>query len=90
MLALAPIFFALACRNATVVNGCDVSDDACLACSGNDECAFTGNACLEAVYCAHVDAPINVLEIGCEDLAEYAWPDAGNCGCVAGFCEGAP
>ena len=86
--ALQTMFFALSgCRQATVVDGCDVSEEACLACSTSDECAFTGNECLETVYCAHVDAPINVIEIGCEDIAEYSWPDAENCACVEGYCS---
>ncbi len=81
-------FLALqGCKQATVVNGCDYGDDACLECSADSECSYGGNACTETVYCAHQDAPIAVIEIGCDEAIEYAWPAADTCQCIESRCE---
>ncbi|MDP2316605.1 MAG: hypothetical protein Q8P41_27170 [Pseudomonadota bacterium] len=81
------LWLLLACRTATVVNACDLDPSLCLACSTDDECVYTGNACTETVYCAHEDAPIAVVQIGCDRVAEYAWPAPETCRCVAGACS---
>lgn len=76
------------CRTATVVNGCDVGEEACLPCEADTECGYGGNACTETVYCAHEDAPIAVIEIGCDAALEHRWPAEESCRCVGGKCEG--
>lgn len=78
--------FLLACRMATPVSACDLDEANCIACQRDAECGYTGNACTETVYCAHQDASIAVIEIGCSKAVEYQWPDASTCGCVDGFC----
>ncbi|MFZ5477259.1 MAG: hypothetical protein ACOZNI_10845 [Myxococcota bacterium] len=77
------LFFA--CRVAEVVDWCD--ENPCLACEGDAECGFTGNACVETVYCAHDDEQIAVIEIGCSEATEYAWPSDDACACVDGACR---
>ena len=80
------LLLALACRSATVVDACASDPDWCLACDASADCAYTGNPCTETVYCAHVDAPIAVIQIGCDPAIEYTWPEADTCGCVAATC----
>lgn len=88
MIATISLFFAVqGCKQATVVNGCDYGQEACLECAADSECRYAGNPCTETVYCAHDDASIAVIEIGCDAAIEYAWPDAGTCQCVERRCE---
>ncbi|MFN7144539.1 MAG: hypothetical protein ACK4YP_12245 [Myxococcota bacterium] len=80
------LFLLLACRTATVVDACDADPAHCFTCASSDECGFTGNACTETVFCAHEDASIAVIQIGCDRALEYAWPDDAACACVDGGC----
>ncbi len=72
----------LACRTATVVDACAADPARCLACERDADCAFGGNPCTDTVYCAHRDAEIAVIEIGCDAAIEYAWPDDAACTCA--------
>jgi hypothetical protein len=75
------------CRQATVVDACSLEGDGmCPVCESDEQCHYTGNPCLATVYCAHEDAQIAVIEIGCEAATEYAWPDDATCRCVANAC----
>lgn len=76
-----------ACRGqATVVNACDQNADLCLPCTSDADCGFTGNPCTETVLCAHRDAAIATIELGCDEALEYAWPDDDECQCQ-GTCQ---
>lgn len=77
----------LACRLATPVDACDLDPANCLPCSRDADCGYSGNPCLETVYCAHKDAQIAVIEIGCSSALEYAWPDEASCRCVENACK---
>lgn len=79
----------LACATpATVVNWCDENPDGCPPCTSDAECVFQGNACTETVYCAHEDAEIAVVMIGCSEASEHPWPDPLECMCGSGgVCE---
>ena len=78
----------LACASpATVVNWCDTNPGACAVCQADEACVFQGNACVETVYCANVDAGIAVVQIGCSTALEHAWPDPSECTCDAGVCR---
>ena len=78
-----------ACRTASVVDACDLDDSLCLSCASDAACGYTGNACTDTVYCAHQDAEITVVEIGCDPAVEYAWPADDTCRCVASACTAA-
>jgi hypothetical protein len=82
----------LACRVPDRVDACDLrSDDPeldmCPACTTDAECSWVGNPCTDAVYCAHKDAPLAVIAIGCSKAMEYRWPSEADCGCVEGACR---
>ncbi len=87
----------VACQGqAEVVDICDtVSEDTvdtgiyavCQPCKSDSDCAFQGNSCTETTYCAHVDASIAVVEIGCSKALEYKWPDDEDCLCVDQECH---
>ena len=79
----------LSCKRAAIVDACLEDPDLCPACASDDDCAFGGNACTETVYCAHVDAEIAVVMIGCSPAMEYAWPSDEDCVCSASVCQSA-
>ncbi|MBK8256315.1 MAG: hypothetical protein IPK82_27060 [Polyangiaceae bacterium] len=73
---------AVACHPpADVVVACDEAAEWCLPCTSDADCGFTGNNCTSTVYCAHRDAPIAVIDIGCSDETTYSWPDDSECTC---------
>jgi hypothetical protein len=84
------ILLLIACFRAEVVNACDVDSAACLACEDDAACAYVGNPCTDTVYCAHEDASIAVIEIGCSAALERTWPSEDTCKCVARECSHAP
>ena len=84
------LFLLLACRTATVRDACDVDPEYCLTCDGDTDCGYTGNPCTETVYCAHGDAAIAVIQIGCDKAIEYAWPADETCRCIEGSCAADP
>jgi hypothetical protein len=85
------LLLLIACRTATVVDACASDPEWCPTCADAADCAYTGNPCTATVYCAHVDAPIAVIQIGCDPAIEYTWPAADTCGCEAGVCgSGSP
>ncbi len=75
---------------ATVIDACAADPEWCITCDDAADCAFTGNPCTETVYCAHADAQIPVIQIGCDPAVEYTWPDPESCACVAGACAATP
>jgi hypothetical protein len=75
------LLWILACRLATPVDACADDASACVACTDDAECAYTGNACLDTVYCAHQDASIAVAQLGCSAALEHRWPDPSTCVC---------
>lgn len=75
------------CRSAEVVNHCLEASGNCAPCASNADCGFSGNPCTEKVFCAHRDAPITVIEIGCDEAIEYSWPEPEECACVASVCR---
>lgn len=80
-LALSGLLFC-ACRGqATVVNACAQDEALCLPCASDRDCRFTGNPCTETVYCAHRDAPVVTVDLGCDEALEYGWPDDSECRC---------
>lgn len=82
-----PLLLLLGCpAPAEVVDWCAAHPDDCLACEADADCAFGGNPCTEVVYCAHVDQPIAVVQIGCSEALEHPWPPSAACGCVDGAC----
>lgn len=84
---MALLLALLACRTATVVDACVEHPDLCPACASEDDCVLGGNPCLETALCAHRDAEIAVIEIGCSEALEYDWPPPETCGCVEGICR---
>lgn len=76
-----------ACRVATPVTACDQMPETCISCETDADCQWSGNSCLKTVYCAHQDASIAVIEIGCQQAMEYQWPPPENCACEAGTCR---
>lgn len=77
------------CPRATVVDACVEDPALCPACEGDLDCAFTGNPCTDTVYCAHVDAPISVIQIGCSPALERRWPPDEDCACIDAVCRSA-
>lgn len=75
------------CRSAEVVNHCLKADGNCSPCASSADCVFSGNSCTETVFCAHKDAPITVIDIGCSEQLEYSWPDPEECACVNSVCQ---
>jgi hypothetical protein len=63
-----------------------IDTGSCRPCAGDGDCAFSGNPCTATVYCAHVDTPIAVIDLGCSAALERRWPDDERCACVAGAC----
>lgn len=86
LLALAPLLATCAPR-ADVVDYCLENPGECAPCSADDECSFTGNPCLDTVYCAREGTPIAVAELGCSAALERRWPDDGACVCVDQICQ---
>lgn len=82
---LALLLFA--CPRATVVDACLEDPDLCPACEGDADCGFTGNSCTDTVYCAHDEAQISVIQIGCSPALERRWPPDEACGCVDTVCQ---
>lgn len=85
-IAVAALMLA-GCRSAEVVNHCLNADENCLPCASAADCGFTGNACTKTVFCAHREADISVVQIGCDEAIEYSWPDPEECACVASVCQ---
>lgn len=77
----------LACRVATVVDWCVDNPGECDTCEADADCQYGGNPCTETVYCAHASASIAVIQIGCDEALEYAWPEPSTCACRAGVCQ---
>lgn len=75
------------CRDATVIDACLEEPERCLPCAGDQDCTYQGNACTETVYCAHVEAEIPVVQIGCSGALEYDWPEPESCICQEGSCH---
>lgn len=75
------LLLLVACNRAEPVDACDVDSAACLACASDDECAWGGNPCTDTVYCAHVDASVSVVQIGCSEALERRWPAPEDCAC---------
>lgn len=83
------LFSLLAChKRATVSDACDVDPSSyCVPCASDADCLFAGNDCTSSVLCAEKNAPIAVIEIGCEDVSTYAWPPDEDCACQDGECH---
>lgn len=83
------VLWWIGCKAAEVVDVCAaqvLDTGACLPCEGPADCVFTGNPCLDTVYCAHQGTPLAVAELGCSEAVEYRWPPAEACTCVDGVC----
>ncbi|MDP2310283.1 MAG: hypothetical protein Q8P18_29980 [Pseudomonadota bacterium] len=80
----------IACRVAEVVDYCVDEPEACAGCMSDEDCLYAGNACTEAVYCTQSGAGPSVIQIGCSEAIEYAWPEPDTCGCVEGVCRSTP
>lgn len=74
------------CLRAEVVDVCVEDPEACPPCASDADCTLGGNPCLDEVYCAHVDAPVAVMSIGCSKATERRWPPAEVCACRRGTC----
>ncbi|MCB9796428.1 MAG: hypothetical protein H6741_27340 [Alphaproteobacteria bacterium] len=61
----------------------------CPACEADDECVFQGNPCLETVDCAHREAGLAYIQIGCSPAQEKRWPADDQCVCEASVCRSA-
>ncbi len=80
-----------ACQpEAEVVDYCALEPDNCPPCVSDAECRFSGNPCTDTVYCAHVEAAISVVQIGCSEAQERAWPPAETCACRQSACSYRP
>lgn len=77
----------IACRTAEVVDVCVEDPEACAGCTEDEQCLLGGNPCLETVYCGQEGSMPAVIEIGCSEALEYAWPPKETCGCVEGTCR---
>jgi hypothetical protein len=86
-LAVLVAAIASACRVATVYEPCVDDPGSCPACAGDEDCSFQGNDCTESVYCAHLDAGLTFIEIGCLESAVYSWPPDDECRCVEAVCR---
>lgn len=82
-----PLLLLLACRVAEVTEPCLDDPELCPPCSSDDECSLQGNPCLETVACAHEDAGLAFVQIGCSKGTEYAWPEPEVCQCVDEVCQ---
>lgn len=80
----------LACRAAEVQNPCLDDPGLCPACSSDADCSLQGNPCLETVHCAHRDAGLMTIDIGCSEALEYSWPPDDECRCVESACQAEP
>ncbi|MEZ4380182.1 MAG: hypothetical protein R3A79_02450 [Nannocystaceae bacterium] len=81
---------ALSCGGvvkAEVVDVCVDEPERCPACARDDDCSFQGNACTEVVVCAHDDAGLVFVELGCSEALERRWPDDEACACVDQVCQ---
>lgn len=72
---------------AEVSNYCVTSPEECPDCDDDSDCGFTGNPCTDFVYCAHRDAEVITVSIGCSAAQERSWPDDDECRCVLGVCR---
>jgi len=72
---------------AEVDDYCLGNPDACPACASDDACVFMGNACTDDVACAHVDADLAFVQIGCSEAQERRWPKDETCACVEQVCQ---
>lgn len=81
------VLLAPACRVADVFEPCVDDPGSCPACAGDDDCAFQGNDCTDSVACAHVEAGLAFIDIGCLEGSEYAWPPDDECRCVEAVCR---
>lgn len=73
------------------INACegpDSGDPACVPCTLDQECVFTGNPCEDIVLCAHAAAPVLTTSLGCSPAIEARWPPDDQCVCAAdGWCS---
>ncbi len=72
---------------AEVEDVCLDDDDTCPVCESDDECVFMGNPCTDYVACAHTDAELAFVDIGCSEALERRWPEPEECGCVQQVCQ---
>ena len=72
----------LACRQAELVDACLEDPALCPACERDADCVLSGHPCLETVDCAHRDAELSTIQIGCSAALEYARPPPESCACV--------
>lgn len=57
----------------------------CHRCESDADCGFTGNVCTGEVFCAHHDAEVVSIDIGCSP--EPSMPDESGCICRDGHCQ---
>jgi hypothetical protein len=74
---------------AEIVDYCVENPGECAPCTADDQCSFTGNPCLDAVYCAREGTAIAVADLGCSAALERRWPEDEACVCAAQRCESA-
>lgn len=74
---------------ATPVDLCVGTAVPCPPCGGDAECVFQGNPCLETVDCAHREAGLAYIQIGCSPAQEKRWPADDQCVCEASVCRSA-
>ena len=86
---LAAALLAACAPRADVVDYCLESHGECEPCAADRDCAFMGNPCLDAVYCARVGTPIAVAQLGCSAALERRWPDDDACACIEQVCQSA-
>lgn len=72
---------------AEVRDVCVEDPDLCPPCAADSECVFQGNACTDYVACAHPDAGLAFVEIGCSEALERRWPEDEACACVDQVCQ---
>jgi len=74
-------------NRAEVDDVCLGDDDTCPACASDDDCVFMGNPCTDYVACAHGDAELSFVELGCSEALERRWPDPEECACIDQVCQ---
>ncbi|MCB9568979.1 MAG: hypothetical protein H6710_17480 [Myxococcales bacterium] len=90
LLALALVAPLITCgglQKASVDDPCVDDPELCPPCASDDECVFQGNACTDYVACAHVNAELAFVQIGCSEALERRWPDDEACLCVESVCQ---
>ena len=72
---------------AEVHDVCVEDPDLCPPCTADSECVFQGNSCTDYVACAHPDADLAFVQIGCSEALERRWPENEACACVDQVCQ---